>query len=73
MNFHFYVLHYHLLFRSDTDSPDGINIPREESNNNIDIPAASAITGNIAASNELPYMTPPLHNNFSGDSQDSTS
>ncbi len=38
------------------------------------IPAASAIAGSIAASNDLPYMTPPIHaNHFSGDSQDSTS
>lgn len=38
------------------------------------IPAASAIAGSVAASNELPYMTPPLHSDhFSGDSQDSAS
>lgn len=57
----------------DHDSPDNAIISREELNTPVDIPAASAITGNVAASNELPYMTPPIHNNFSGDSQDSTS
>ncbi|KAL1492012.1 hypothetical protein ABEB36_012518 [Hypothenemus hampei] len=36
----------------------------------VDIPAASAVAGGIAASYELPYMTPPI--NFSGDSQDSS-
>lgn len=40
----------------------------------VNIAAASAIAGAVAASNELPYMTPPLHaEHFSGDSQDSTS
>lgn len=42
------------------------------------IPAASAIAGRISASQELPYMTPPIiqnppQQNFSGDSQDSSS
>lgn len=40
------------------------------------IPAASAISGRVAASQELPYMTPPIVQNqqfFSGDSQDSSS
>ncbi|KAF5277356.1 hypothetical protein FQA39_LY06169 [Lamprigera yunnana] len=38
-----------------------------------DIPAASAVSGGIAASQELPYMTPPIAQpNFSGDSQDSS-
>ncbi|CAG9765113.1 unnamed protein product [Ceutorhynchus assimilis] len=36
----------------------------------VDIPAATAVAGGIAASYELPYMTPPI--NFSGDSQDSS-
>ncbi|XP_065203645.1 dentin sialophosphoprotein [Planococcus citri] len=58
--------------RMDHDTVDGAVVAREETNTPVDIPAASAITGNIAASNELPYMTPPIHNNFSGDSQDST-
>jgi hypothetical protein len=40
----------------------------------VDIPAASAVAGGIAASPELPYMTPPVTQpNFSGDSQDSSS
>lgn len=39
-----------------------------------EIPAASAIAGMISASNDLPYMTPPITNqHFSGDSQDSSS
>lgn len=40
------------------------------------IPAASAIAGRISASQELPYMTPPIvqpTQHFSGDSQDSSS
>lgn len=40
------------------------------------IPAASAIAGRISASQELPYMTPPIvqaQHHFSGDSQDSSS
>ncbi|KAK7869928.1 hypothetical protein R5R35_013709 [Gryllus longicercus] len=38
-----------------------------------DIAAATAIAGRVAASQELPYMTPPIPQpaNFSGDSQDS--
>lgn len=41
-----------------------------------EIPAGSAIAGFVAASQELPYMTPPIvqpPQNFSGDSQDSSS
>lgn len=41
------------------------------------IPAASAIAGRVSASQELPYMTPPIvqptQQHFSGDSQDSSS
>lgn len=44
----------------------------------IDINAASAVAGGIAANQDLPYMTPPINPsnqqvNFSGDSQDSSS
>lgn len=40
----------------------------------VDIPAATAVAGGIAANQELPYMTPPItQTNFSGDSQDSSS
>ncbi|XP_012156151.1 uncharacterized protein LOC101454852 isoform X2 [Ceratitis capitata] len=40
----------------------------------VEIPAASAIAGMISASQDLPYMTPPITNqHFSGDSQDSSS
>lgn len=39
----------------------------------LDIPAATAVAGGIAASPDLPYMTPPIaQTNFSGDSQDSS-
>ncbi|XP_062123672.1 uncharacterized protein LOC133837037 [Drosophila sulfurigaster albostrigata] len=39
----------------------------------VEIPAASAIAGMISASQDLPYMTPPIANqHFSGDSQDSS-
>lgn len=42
--------------------------------NQQEIPAASAIAGMISASQELPYMTPPIvpQPHFSGDSQDSS-
>lgn len=44
------------------------------SSHTLDIPAASAVAGGIAASPDLPYMTPPIvQSNFSGDSQDSSS
>lgn len=40
----------------------------------MDISAATAVAGAIAANQELPYMTPPVaQTNFSGDSQDSSS
>lgn len=51
----------------DTLELDG---PREN------IPAASAIAGRVSASQDLPYMTPPIvqpGQHFSGDSQDSSS
>uniref|UniRef100_A0A182IY44 Uncharacterized protein n=1 Tax=Anopheles atroparvus TaxID=41427 RepID=A0A182IY44_ANOAO len=42
----------------------------------VDIPAASAIAGRVSASQDLPYMTPPIvqpsAQHFSGDSQDSS-
>ncbi|XP_029717976.2 uncharacterized protein LOC109402423 isoform X2 [Aedes albopictus] len=42
----------------------------------VDIPAASAIAGRVSASQDLPYMTPPIvqppQQHFSGDSQDSS-
>ncbi|KAL9893599.1 uncharacterized protein ACN2A1_008644 isoform 1-T1 [Glossina fuscipes fuscipes] len=39
----------------------------------VEIPAASAIAGMVSASQDLPYMTPPITNqHFSGDSQDSS-
>lgn len=45
-----------------------------------DIPAATAVAGRVAASQDLPYMTPPIAvaqpevvQHFSGDSQDSSS
>lgn len=60
----------------DTDygGIDGIIAGENEEH---EIPAASAIAGRIAASQELPYMTPPIiqqpQQHFSGDSQDSSS
>ncbi|XP_030761921.1 uncharacterized protein LOC115886770 isoform X2 [Sitophilus oryzae] len=43
------------------------------SNTGMDIPAATAVAGGIAANYDLPYMTPPVNQtNFSGDSQDSS-
>ncbi|XP_058061003.1 mucin-12 [Anopheles bellator] len=59
-------------------------ISRRESSQNledrdastVDIPAASAIAGRVSASQDLPYMTPPIvqppTQHFSGDSQDSS-
>lgn len=45
-----------------------------QSGASVDIPAATAVAGGIAANQELPYMTPPIaQTNFSGDSQDSSS
>ncbi|EDV90617.1 mucin-19 [Drosophila grimshawi] len=45
----------------------------DESSSQVEIPAASAIAGMISASQDLPYMTPPIANqHFSGDSQDSS-
>ncbi|XP_064551231.1 serine-rich adhesin for platelets isoform X2 [Drosophila montana] len=45
----------------------------DESTSQVEIPAASAIAGMISASQDLPYMTPPIANqHFSGDSQDSS-
>lgn len=46
--------------------------------NNSAIDASAAISGRISASQELPYMTPPItgpqnQQHFSGDSQDSSS
>lgn len=61
---------------------------RESSNNDLlstaesHLDASAAISGRISASQELPYMTPPIMNivntqqpsqHFSGDSQDSSS
>ncbi|CAG9853797.1 unnamed protein product [Phyllotreta striolata] len=67
------------LLRSDVaaaDEPTSPNRSRRSSlhsNGGLDIPAASAVAGVVAASPELPYMTPPVTQaNFSGDSQDSS-
>ncbi|XP_053657721.1 mucin-5AC [Anopheles marshallii] len=70
----------------DEDDDDELMSPisRRESAQNIedrdtstvDIPAASAIAGRVSASQDLPYMTPPIvqppSQHFSGDSQDSS-
>lgn len=48
----------------------------EREDSTVDIPAASAIAGRVSASQDLPYMTPPIvqqsQQHFSGDSQDSS-
>uniref|UniRef100_A0A182PQA3 Uncharacterized protein n=1 Tax=Anopheles epiroticus TaxID=199890 RepID=A0A182PQA3_9DIPT len=48
----------------------------ERETSTVDIPAASAIAGRVSASQDLPYMTPPIvqpsAQHFSGDSQDSS-
>lgn len=66
------------------DETDGENsISRRQSLDTLEldgprevIPAASAIAGRVSASQDLPYMTPPIvqpGQHFSGDSQDSSS
>ncbi|XP_066152607.1 uncharacterized protein [Euwallacea fornicatus] len=55
---------------TNTASPIRSRRTSDENPESVDIPAASAVAGGIAASYELPYMTPPI--NFSGDSQDSS-
>lgn len=67
-----------IFFRTDlpstsasTSSPIRSRRTSDEPVEPVNIPAASAVAGGIAASYELPYMTPPI--NFSGDSQDSSS
>ncbi|XP_072379276.1 uncharacterized protein [Diabrotica undecimpunctata] len=67
------------LLRSETNIVDSSPTPTRSrrssvhSNGGLDIPAASAVAGVVAASPELPYMTPPVTQaNFSGDSQDSS-
>nr|XP_022904227.1 uncharacterized protein LOC111416438 isoform X1 [Onthophagus taurus] len=67
-----------LLRPSTSQAHDPIAPPRSRrtsanSTNGIEIPAATAVAGGIAANVELPYMTPPISQaNFSGDSQDSS-
>ncbi|XP_058452179.1 uncharacterized protein LOC131430913 isoform X2 [Malaya genurostris] len=51
------------------------NLLDEREGSSVDIPAASAIAGRVSASQDLPYMTPPIvqpPQHFSGDSQDSS-
>lgn len=55
---------------ASTSSPIRSRRTSDEPVEPVNIPAASAVAGGIAASYELPYMTPPI--NFSGDSQDSS-
>lgn len=65
-----------------TDGDDSITLRQStddtlETDGGQQIPAASAIAGRISASQDLPYMTPPIfqpgQQHFSGDSQDSSS
>ncbi|KAL3278972.1 hypothetical protein HHI36_016490 [Cryptolaemus montrouzieri] len=55
-------------------SPDEMRATRGSIGaNSVDILAASAVAGSVAASPDLPYMTPPVaQTHFSGDSQDSS-
>ncbi|XP_050297071.1 uncharacterized protein LOC126736650 isoform X2 [Anthonomus grandis grandis] len=55
---------------ANSSTPSRSRRSSAHSNEPADIPAATAVAGGIAASYELPYMTPPI--NFSGDSQDSS-
>ena len=62
------------LQRGSQLSGDSTQHLNDESTSQVEIPAASAIAGMISASQDLPYMTPPIANqHFSGDSQDSSS
>lgn len=62
------------LQRGSQLSSDSTQHLADESTPQVEIPAASAIAGMISASQDLPYMTPPIANqHFSGDSQDSSS
>ncbi|XP_061402184.1 serine-rich adhesin for platelets [Musca vetustissima] len=55
---------------SDNNNAEHVN---DNGQHEAEIPAASAIAGMISASQDLPYMTPPIANqHFSGDSQDSS-
>lgn len=65
----------------ETDAENSISLRQsnqsleEQDTPHQDIPAASAIAGRISASQDLPYMTPPIVQpqlHFSGDSQDSS-
>lgn len=59
---------------SEPSAPPRSRRSSSHSSGGLDIPAASAVAGVLAASPELPYMTPPVTQaNFSGDSQDSSS
>ncbi|XP_037948711.1 serine-rich adhesin for platelets-like isoform X2 [Teleopsis dalmanni] len=52
----------------------GSSLNLNDNTSQVEIPAASAIAGMISASQDLPYMTPPIASqHFSGDSQDSSS
>ncbi|CAO1433797.1 unnamed protein product [Diamesa serratosioi] len=73
-----------VVVENDEDDENAMEDPiqhNRESNQSlmgsVDIPAASAIAGRISASQDMPYMTPPivqpsLQQHFSGDSQDSS-
>lgn len=61
--------------RSSGQSAINVTISSALPTSTPDIPAATAVAGRVAASQELPYMTPPISQpqHFSGDSQDSSS
>lgn len=62
------------LQASEPSAPPRSRRSSSQSGLTVDISAAPAVAGAIAANQELPYMTPPVaQTNFSGDSQDSSS
>ncbi|GLV31585.1 uncharacterized protein CBL_07346 [Carabus blaptoides fortunei] len=60
--------------RSSGQSAINVTVSSTLPTSTPDIPAATAVAGRVAASQELPYMTPPITQpqHFSGDSQDSS-
>lgn len=64
--------HDSITLRQSMSGDDNLEL---DGGGQVSIPAASAIAGHISASQELPYMTPPIYQpgqHFSGDSQDSS-
>ena len=77
---YFYCFFYYRTNRPSTSQQsESPHLSRRNSGTSTTdgITAATAVAGGVAASQELPYMTPPIaataQLNFSGDSQDSSS